>query len=45
MSAMVIKDGKLGQLKIKKKVFTTISVYFEFAVMKTGSKVLSIGEG
>ena len=44
LSAMVI--GNLTQAAEKKlNNKTTLSIYFEFAVMKTGSKDFSIGEG
>ena len=42
---MMLMSRKLTGAAEKILGQTMISVYFEFAVMKTGSKVLLIGEG
>ena len=43
--AMMLMSRKLTGAAEKIQGQTTISVYFEFAVMKTGSEVLLIREG
>ena len=45
LSAMMLLRGKLTVIAEQNKSRTTILVYFEFAVMKTGSEVLSIEDG
>ena len=43
--AMVLLHGNLTLITEKKKSGTTLFVYFDFAVMKTGSEVLSFEDG